>query len=328
MSISVIHKQLINEELHNDIQMACDMLGIAEAFSKARAVFIKPNLTYPVFKKGVTTQQEFINAIIAVLRRINEHTMIYVGESEGGYNGFSMEDALRNMGYYDLEKKYSNVLVVNLTRMSSREAELDTLRGPYKVLLPELLLDEIDFSISCPVPKVHCMTTVSLAYKNIWGCLPDVMRLKNHYMFDYIISRIAEVLKFKYVFLDGKYGLDRYGPMGGGSEPVELGWFAASNSLGAHDRIITEIMGFRWKSIRHLKIAERYGYIPSDREIEMTGNKNVSHKFTLKRSLWNIPALIAFRSKWLTDVFYMSPFAKPLHTLMYLVRKKPIDDDK
>jgi len=33
-------------------------LPIVDEFNKANAVFIKPNLTYPNFKKGVTTRAE------------------------------------------------------------------------------------------------------------------------------------------------------------------------------------------------------------------------------------------------------------------------------
>ena len=43
------------------------------------------------------------------------------------------------------------------------------------------------------------------------------MRLKNHYVFDEIISQVSRKLKFKYAFLDGKYGLDNNGPIVGDS---------------------------------------------------------------------------------------------------------------
>jgi len=56
------------------------------------------------------------------------------------------------------------------------------------------------------------------------------MRLKNHYVFHDIIGQVCEKLKFRFAFLDGKYGLDTNGPMAG--TPVEVNWFAASNSLG------------------------------------------------------------------------------------------------
>jgi uncharacterized protein (DUF362 family) len=167
------------------------------------------------------------------------------------------------------------------------------------------------------------MTDVTLSLKNQWGCLPDVMRLKNHYVFDEIISQICDKLKFRYTFLDGKYGLNNNGPMMG--DPVEVNWFVASNSLGVFDMVVSEMMGFDWRRIGHLKMAEKYGFMPIKDEIKIIGDpKSLRRKFTLKRNFWNYPALAAFRSKKLTHFFYFSMWAKLLHDVMYTFRKRPI----
>ena len=300
------------------------LLSLADDFVKAKAVFIKPNLTYPFYKEGVTTRKQFIESFVASLREISVSTKIYIGEGEGGYNSFSISDAFKNMGFLELEKRFPNVIIVNLSEIPPKEIKIDTPRGPYKIELPEMFFNEIDFSISCPVPKVHCMTKISLSYKNQWGCLPDVMRLKNHYMFDYLISKISDILKFKYAFLDGKYGLNNNGPMVGDS--IQIDWFVASNSLGAFDMFVSEMMGFNWRRIGHLKIAATYGFIPKRGDIQIMGESELLRKqFTLKRIFWNYPALAAFHSKKLTDLFYFSRWAKTLHKVMYLFRKRPID---
>ena len=311
------------ESLKNQFSRSFELLSIAEDFDKSRAIFIKPNLTYPLYKPGVTTRKEFVESLVASLRNINSTTKIYIGEGEGGYNSFSMSEAFENMGFMQLEKEYPNVRIVNLSRMPSKEIAISTDCGPYKVSLPEFF-DEIDFSISCPLPKVHCMTKISLSYKNQWGCLPDVMRLKNHYMFDHVISKISDILKFKYAFLDGKYGLDDNGPMVG--TPVELDWFAASNSLGAFDVIVSEMMGFDWQKVGHLKMASKYGFIPEKENIEVIGDiELLKTKFKLNRTFWNYPALAAFKSKNLTHFFYFSKYAGLVHDIMYTFRKRPID---
>lgn len=301
-------------------------LGLDLAFNKARSVFIKPNLTYPRFKAGVTTRKGFISALVAALRRINTTTKIYIGEGEGGYNSFSMTDAMEDMGFYEIVESYSNVEIVNLSHLSTRKVELQANGKPYYLNLPELFFSEIDFSISCPLPKVHCMTGITLSFKNQWGCLPDTMRLKNHYVFDEIISQVCDILKFRYAFLDGKYGLDNNGPMSG--DPVEVNWFVASNSLGAFDRVVSGMMGFDWQRIGHLKMAKKYGFIPITDEIEIIGDPHaLKRKFVLKRNCWNYPTLAAFHSRHLTHLFYFSMWAKFLHDVMYTFRKRPIDNE-
>jgi hypothetical protein len=131
-------------------------------------------------------------------------------------------------------------------------------------------------------------------------------------------------MKFQYVFMDGKYGLTNNGPMVG--DPLEVNWFAASNSLGAFDSIISEMMGFDWRQIKHLKMASQYGYVPSRDDIDIIGDiESLRTRFVLKRNFWHYPALAAFHSKSLTNLFYFSRFSKILHDVMYTFRKRPID---
>ena len=298
-------------------------LSLVDDFIKAKAVFIKPNLTYPRYREGVTTRKQFIESLVSSLREINSSTKIYIGEGEGGYNSFSMSDAMTSMGFFEIMDKYPNVMVLNLTRLPTRRVEIQVKGKPFILNLPTLFFEEIDFSITCPLPKVHCMTKVTLSFKNQWGCLPDAMRLKNHYVFDEIIGQVCEKLKFRYAFLDGKYGLDRNGPMMG--ETVELNWFVASNSLGAFDLTVSEMMGFNWRKIPHLKSAGEYGLVPKKEDIQVTGDPQLlKRKFILKRTFWNYPAMAAFHSKKLTHLFYFSKWAKPFHDLMYTFREKPI----
>jgi len=313
-----------HESLINQFSGSFELLALPDDFNIAKAIFIKPNLTYPTYKKGVTTQKSFVESLVAALRQINSTTKIYIGEGEGGYNSFSMTDAMKDMGFYEIAEAYPNVEIVNLSHLATRKMGLKANGKPYSINLPELFFDEIDFSITCPLPKVHCMTGITLSFKNQWGCLPDTMRLKNHYVFDEIISQISDVLKFRYAFLDGKYGLDNNGPMMG--DPVEVNWFVASNSLGAFDRVVSGMMGFDWQRIGHLKMAEKYGFMPKAGEIQIIGDPDsLGRKFTLKRDFWNYPALAAFHSRKLTHLFYFSMWAKLLHDVMYTFRKRPIE---
>ena len=323
-SVVFLKKFMGDTDLQDQFARSFILLSLSEEFDKAKAIFIKPNLTFPVYKKGVTTRREFVECLIKALRNINSKTKIYIGEGEGGYNSFSMSEAFENMGFFSLEKKFSLVKIINLSEMPSKAFTIDTPRGSIKIELPEIFFNEIDFSISCPVPKVHCMTKITLAYKNLWGCLPDTMRLKNHYVFNEIISQICKKLKFRYAFLDGKYGLDKNGPIVG--DPVEVNWFAASNSLGAFDIVVSEMMGFDWRKISHLKMALRSEFIAKKENIEIFGDIDaLKKKFVLKRNFWNYTALGAFRSKKLTYLVYFSRLAKLIHDIMYIVRKRPIE---
>jgi len=90
--------------------------------------------------------------------------------------------------------------------VDSREIEIE---------LPTLLVEETDFFITMPVPKVHAMTGVSLGFKNQWGCIPDVKRLRHHPDFVRKVIEINKILNTRLVVFDGTYFLNRSGPMSG-----------------------------------------------------------------------------------------------------------------
>jgi len=109
-------------------------------------------------------------------------------------------------------------------------------------------------------------------------------------------------------------------------QPVEVDWFVASNSLGAFDAVVSDMMGFNWKNIGHLREAANLGFIPDRKEIKIVGDlEPLKRDFLLKRNFWNYPALLAFNSKRLTRFFYFSKYAKILHDIMYLFQKRPLN---
>ena len=313
--------QLDAAGLTAQIQRSFAPLGLPDQFNAAQAVLIKPNLTYSRYKEGVTTRMEFVAALVEALRQLNSTTTIYVAEGEGGYDAYSVHNTLRTMGFYELESRFPRVRVVNLSEGPRTTARLETRRGPYDLQLPALF-SEVDFSISCPLPKVHAMTRITLSMKNMWGCLPDTLRLKNHYMLDHILSRLVQALKFRFAFLDGRYGLTSNGPMEG--DTVEPNWFAASNSLGAFDLVLAEMMGMSPRRVSHLRWARRYGVVPPRESITVIGSpRELAMRFRLHRSFWNYVALSGFRSSILTKLFYLSKVSDLLHRMMYSIRKRP-----
>ena len=310
-------------ELTEQFQRSLAALGLDRDFLAARAIFIKPNLTYPLFKPGVTTRVEYITALIEALRTLNDSTWIYVGEGESGSRSFAMTEALERMGFRNIERKFPRVRVVNLSDGPRLRFEAGSCSAAGQIELPRLLCEEIDFAISCPVPKLHCLTTVSLALKNVWGCLPDAYRLRHHSVLDNVIAQLAARMRFRYAFLDGAWGLDGNGPIEGTAR--RLDWFAASNSLGAFDRVLAARMGFDASQVAHLASAERLGLLPALDEIRMIEAARMKpRQFRLRRTFWNYPALAAFYSRRLTELVYLSRFSKAIHRAMYLVRRRAV----
>ena len=85
------------EKPYDSVRKAVEMAKGLDHLPPKSKVFIKPNLTYPVYKKGVTTRYVFVRNIVAALKRLNKELEICIGEGEGGYNSFSMTEAMARM---------------------------------------------------------------------------------------------------------------------------------------------------------------------------------------------------------------------------------------
>jgi len=302
------------------LENALEWVGLSTNYS-GKVVFLKPNLTYPRFKPGVTTTPQLLESVIRLL--IDMKCKVVVGESDGGYNSYEVKDAFHDYGLYDLEKKYG-IRVVNLSQMPYDYLTVYKYGKKFKIEIPIILLREIDAFITLPVPKVHAMTQISLSYKNQWGCVPNVMRLRYHPVFSEAIFALNQAIKNKFTIIDGTYGLTRSGPMAGDS--FEVGWILASNNYEAGDLIAAKLMGVDLKKIKHYYLAFKNGLVPSEREIQINQDYKefISDKFYLKRDIWNYLALFAWMHPWINHFFYESCAADMLHKIMYTFRKRPI----
>jgi uncharacterized protein (DUF362 family) len=262
--------------------------GILGRVAARSRVALKPNLTYPYFKRGVTTSPAVVREIIKILRDVTKH--IAIVETGGGYGAWAVEDAFRGHGLDEIAREYGAELV-NLT---AEPSEMITFRSggrERKLPLPVRLLHETDVFITMPVPKIHCMTGVTLAYKNQWGCIPDTMRLRRHYIFDDAIVAINRALK-PAVLADGTYFLDGNGPMEG--EPVRMDLIIGASDAGSFDRYVSELMGVPWQKVPHLRRAVGLGDMPASlAEIKANAPPEAfrTRIFKLKRTTRNWIAL-------------------------------------
>ena len=309
-------------QLKAQLREALEWLGWQEIIQREARVFVKPNLTWRVPVPGVTTSPEFIEAVVSILKERSGR--ITIGEADGGYHSYVAEEAFQSHGLTDLAKRYD----VQLLNLSKEPVEVRTvvLAGkPVDVELPRTLLSQTDVFITLPVPKVHAMTGVSLAFKNQWGCQPGTMRLRNHPDFVRKIIAINRLLKPRLALFDGKYFLDKTGPMIG--KAVRMDLLLAADSAGAGDLACCELMGIDPRRIRHFRLAQQVGMMPSSLE-EIKTNQDIvplrTHRFRLERTLINWIALTAFHSRIGTRLFYDSPLAGPFHTVLYAIRRNPL----
>ena len=308
--------------LRTQIHEALAYIGFHQRVTRNSRVFLKPNLTWRSHLPGVTTSPKFLQALIEVVTDYTPH--ITVGESSGGYNSFSAETAFRGHGLYELSKRYG-VSLVNLGNVE-RETVAGVVDGtPLTLDLPKFLLHEVDVFATVPVPKVHSNTGVSLALKNQWGCLPDVMRLRLHPQFAPLIVLANQKLRTRFAIFDAIHMLDVTGPLIG--QPVRKNLLIASNDPGAGSLACCRIMRIDPWSVRHHLTAQKEGLFPARQEpiaFSQPPDSWATHPFTLRRNLVSWVSYAAFHSSLLTRLVYDSSCADLFHKLLYSIRKNEL----
>jgi uncharacterized protein (DUF362 family) len=300
------------------------VLEEVSAPQRGDTVFVKPNFTYPYEKPGVTTTRAFLVALVEGLKDRGVDR-ICIGEGEGGYNAFSMDETFQAFELDNLAARYG-ITYANVNRWPSKDLIVEHHGRTYNVRFPAPILSDFDSFISAPVPKVHCMTTISCAVKNQWGLVQDLMRLRLHIAFEPIVAKITETLGRAIVVCDGSYGLTRNGPMVDG-EALELGWVAGSNNFWLHDLMMCRIMRFQVSEVSHLQYALRHGLAPAVENCALSaGWENfVDERFYLRRNAWNRLAKITWYSPSLNHLVYTSRASGALHKAMYAIRNKSPD---
>ncbi|HEY3310230.1 MAG TPA: DUF362 domain-containing protein [Anaerolineales bacterium] len=318
---------LESKDYLSNIREGLELIEFGKKVSRDTRIFIKPNLTYPEYKPGVMTNPEAVAAALQALNDYSAHIMI--GDSDsGGYNRFSMDSVYNQTGLREICDKY-NAQIVNLSSVPRRAISFEYRKKKFSLDLPSILLDEIDFTITMPVPKVHANTMVSLSFKNQWGCIPENKdRLRLHPYFRHVILEVNKAIHTEFVIMDGKYGLNRNGPMIG--DPVELNWVMVADHIGAAARVGCMLMQVPMNSVPHLRYAEQQGMVPPmDQIILNQGIESFTkERFYLRRKWTDLPGLIAFNSPFIAWLGYFSPLAGFLHKLLYLFRKPLYDYDK
>ncbi len=246
---------VVDARMDEAVQSALEQAGLLADLCHTTRVALQPNLTYPYYKQGMTTSPLVIREAVKVLRQYTAH--IAVVETDGGYGAWQATEAFAGHGIYELGKQY-DVEVVNLCDEPREMISFSSGKRIHQLPLPVRLLHETDLFISMPVPKIHAMTGLTLAYKNQWGCVPDVMRLRRHYVFDAIVA-INKALK-PAVLADGTYFLDRNGPMDG--DPVRMDLIIAASDAGAFDRYVSELMGLSCSAYDICDERWRWGICP------------------------------------------------------------------
>ena len=257
------------------------------SLSKNKRVLLKPNIGRNVLPQtGITTHPQVIAAAIDAFTEAGAH--VAVGESP--ITGVKMPEAFENSGVAAIAK------IRNCALIDMDVRKYVTIDIPDGVAIKSLKvcreITEYDMIVSIPVMKTHMHTGVTLAVKNMKGCLWRRSKVDLHMLaqlaghkekpLDIAIADMSSVLRPHLAIIDGTIGMEGLGPSAGTPKPLDLVIVGADPF--AADSLACAIMGISAFDVPHLKMgAQRnYGRIDLDSIAVLPGNwKDVRDPFAL-----------------------------------------------
>jgi len=279
-------------------------------------ILIKPNFTWPFYKKGVTTSPLLLNELTKILK--NYADKLFIGESNGANNSWSAEKVFKGHGLYQTAKE-NGFELINLSKKPSinRSTVINNKKITLKV--SKFILDKIDLLITVPVLKIHAATIVSLGLKNQWGCLPDPMRLLCHPFLHEGIVAVNKIYNPQISIIDATYGLDLNGPIFG--NPIKLNKIMVSNNVVGLDILACEFMGISYDKVKHISIAKKELLKNIDLKKITKYGEFINHfKFELKKNFYNYISNFIFFHEKFNNLFYDSLFSKYIQKILQLFK--------
>jgi len=225
--------------LEDSIKEALKEIGGIGTFVKSGdRVLLKPNVLGS-FKpeNAATTHPEFIRAVIKIIKECG--ALPFVGESPGFG---SLERFLEITGIKKILDE-ENVPFVEFKTPKDIHFKEGKLFKNFKIA------EEIygfDILINLPKFKTHVLTGISGAMKNLFGCIPGILKSQYHYKiqkrkeFVEMLEDLAGCIKPKLTIMDAVVGMEGDGPASG--TPKFLGIVGASTDVFDIDSIMSKII--------------------------------------------------------------------------------------
>jgi uncharacterized protein (DUF362 family) len=228
-----------------------------------RRVLLKPNAGRVASAgSGIVTHSEVVAAAIDAFRAagaevaVGESPIVGVDVTEAfATAGIAAIAAARDCPLIDMDRRRFVEVPVPAGQV------IQSLR-----VCPEVL--EFDFVVSLPVMKMHMHTGVSLAVKNMKGCLWRRSKVELHMLppvadsniksLDVAIADLASVLRPHWAIIDGTVGMEGLGPSAG--HPKSLDVVVASTDAFAADAVACQLMGINAEAVPHLRLGAQRGY--------------------------------------------------------------------
>jgi uncharacterized protein (DUF362 family) len=256
---------------------ALDLIDYQSALAGYKKVLIKVNfITTKTWDSGATTDPIVVEALIQRLKKLPVE--IFVVESDATIT--NADKAFKATGMKEMCDQY-DVECLNLRYVKDKvKIKIPNGECLKEITIPKIVTESA--IISAAKLKTHMATKVTLGMKNMFGLLPDKLKMKYHAKgISSVIVDINTVLRSNLTVIDGFVAMEGKGPTDG--SPVKMDLIIAGKDPVATDATGARVMGIDPHDIKHIRVAHQKDLGNID-NIEIVGSQldDVKREFKTK----------------------------------------------
>ncbi|MGA1874302.1 MAG: DUF362 domain-containing protein [bacterium] len=246
------------ESLHPSLLGAVDLLGGIRQFVRPQQkVFVKVNHLPPPSpaERGIVTHPFFVEQVLAMLLEAGAQVRVgddIHGGQEDGFAISGLRQVCRRMG----------VDLVNLRQEGFRPVFIPQGEVLSQTYMARAVM-EAEVIVNLPKFKTHSLTVFTGAIKNIYGCLPEGLRIRYHREFQgekfhALLVDLFSVIRPQLHIMDAIVGMEGDGPAHG--QTRSIGLVMASSDAVALDRVALAVAGIDPDDVLYVKKASARGF--------------------------------------------------------------------
>ena len=234
------------DELAEKLDNLLQQLGGLEKFiSRGDRVLFKTNLLMGKTPKDkVKTNKELIRVLARKVKELGAEVII--ADSPGGpFNETLLKRAYKKSGLYDMAEEEDIKLNYNVDSKKVEYSE-GNINKSFQLVS---YLEDADLIINLPKLKTHGLTMYTGGVKNLFGCIPGVLKAEYHlriqsvYDFSRMLNDLAGLVKPDLTIMDAVVGMEGEGPSNG--KPRNFNYLLASTSPYYLDLAAVRLMGIK-----------------------------------------------------------------------------------
>ncbi len=247
-------------------------------------VLLKPNLlTQSHSQNECTTRPEVVQVVAEAVRDAGGDPFLGDSPAFGSAVGVASRNGILPV---------CETLDIPIVEFHGRQYTVENTEFNHLRLSQEAM--SADMVINLPKVKSHCQLRVTLAVKNLFGCVPGKVKAwwhmeagKDEMKFGRMLVETARAINPQLTIVDGILGHEGNGPSQG--SPRQLSLLAASPDLFALERILMAIVEVDPQSVPVYRAAHQLNLMPELEDIAIAGPDWT----TFALGDWQLPSAMA-----------------------------------